>query len=107
MTIKHNRMVGQGETFSYQAQAVNPAGEPVDLSEWSIELEVGKPDEGPALGVYEGTADDEGNVSVSVSAEDTAVWPVGRLTYLVTRTSDTETKWMTRGALTVVSRFES
>lgn len=102
MSIKQNLVSGLGETFELNLEYLDSTGAPVDLSGHFVDLIVRKAGSGTEVGIYPATVDALGNINIKVEDEVTALWPVGKLAYVVNHESPNgDEKWLIYGALTI------
>lgn len=102
MTIKQNLISGLGETFELNLDYLDSTGAAVDLTGHSVDLLVKKAGSGEIVGTYPATVDALGHINIKVADETTAVWPKGKLAYVVNHSSPNgDEKWLLYGALTI------
>ncbi|MDN4162938.1 hypothetical protein [Nocardioides abyssi] len=104
MTKKQNYVTGQGETFVLNLILEDAQGNPVDLTGHTITLALKYND--VLVADYATVVDDAGTITLKVTDEETAVWPVGNCKYvLIHDQPNGDRKYMAYGNLTVAEVF--
>jgi hypothetical protein len=81
---RYDVKIYQGNDFTFQAQLQYAAGIPADIDEWAFlaQIRAGMADYAPVVDQFETDVDPEADVvTLSLTAEQTALLPVGRLNY--------------------------
>lgn len=76
-----NLSADKGATFRLSVQYKDPTETPIDLSGFEATFRLLERGSGTELDAATGTTDDEGWINVTVSDEDTALWPTGSKAY--------------------------
>ena len=102
--MKQNLVTGKGETFTLNIEYKDSNDAPVDLTGHEVDFLYVERHDGVLIQSVPATVDEEGNISIKVTDEETDLWPLGVNAYRVVHTyPNGDEKWLLTGRLTVLS----